>query len=299
MHITLTGATGFIGQHVVRGLAARGDRLTILTRTPRGGSNPRYLNWDAKSAPPAEALNADAIIHLAGESVAQRWTREAKERIRSSRIDGTRALVRGLAEAVKRPEVLISASAIGFYGDRGDEVLTELSAPGSGFLEDVTAEWERESQRASALGVRVVNPRIGIVLGRDGGALKRMLTPFKMGAGGKIGSGDQWMSWIHIADVVGLILFALDLAEVRGPVNATAPGPVRNVEFTRELAGVLRRPALFPVPVFALRVLFGEMADVLAGSQRVVPQLAIGAGYQFRFPALRQALTDVVASRVL
>jgi hypothetical protein len=295
MRITLTGATGFIGRHLIEALRARGDELTVLTRSPRAGTNPRYLAWDANSVPPAEALRADAIFHLAGESVAQRWTAEVKRRIRSSRVDSTRALVRGLLEAPARPRVLISMSAIGIYGSRGNEVLSESSPPGAGFLEDTCVEWEREAQRAAAdSGLRVVTPRIGIVLGRDGGALGKMLTPFRAGVGGRLGSGEQWMSWVHTDDVVGLLLFALDNPVVRGPLNATAPSPVRNAEFTKELARVLNRPALFPVPVFALKLIFGEMANVLISSARVKPEAAIGAGYAFRFPLLGPALENIL-----
>jgi uncharacterized protein len=295
MNITLTGATGFIGRHLTRALRDRGDTLTILTRTPRPGTESRYLAWDAQSAPPPEALEADAIIHLAGESVAQRWTSAVKQRIRSSRIDSTRALVDGILKSRHKPQVLISASAIGIYGDRGDEILTETSAPGSGFLEDVSIAWERESARACDAGVRVVNPRIGIVLGPGGGALEKMLTPFKAGVGGKLASGNQWMSWIHLDDVVGLILFALDHREFAGPVNTTAPNPVTNAEFTRQLAAALRRPAVFPVPEFALRALFGEMAKVLTASQRVIPQAALRSGYDFRYEHLGPALESTLA----
>jgi uncharacterized protein (TIGR01777 family) len=293
MKITLTGATGFIGGHLVKRLAASGHELTILTRHPRGGANPRYIAWDATSVPPPAALDAHAIVHLAGEPVGQRWTGEVKRRIRASRIEGTRAIVGGIAAARNRPKVLVSASAIGIYGSRGDEVLTERSAAGSGFLEDVTMEWERESARANDAGVRVVNPRIGIVLGRGGGALERMLPPFKAGAGGKLGSGHQWMSWIHIDDVAGLIQLALENEELRGALNLTAPNPVTNADFTAELAGALRRPALVPVPVFALKLLFGEMADVLLSSQRVIPQAALDAGYRFVYPELGPALRDL------
>lgn len=291
MKVTLTGATGFVGRHLMRALLDRGDSVTILSRRPREGP---YLEWDAQSAPPAEALEADAIIHLAGETVAQRWTPDVKQRIRDSRIDSTRALVDGILASPRKPAVLISASAIGIYGPRGDEVLTESSPPGSGFLEDVSLEWERESARAGSAGVRVVNPRIGIVLGRDGGALERMLPPFKAGVGGRLGSGDQWMSWIHIDDVAGLILFALDNPGISGPLNTTAPNPVTNSEFTSQLAAVLHRPAIFPVPVFALRLLFGEMADVLVGSQRVVPRAAMEAGYRFRYDSVEDALRSAV-----
>jgi uncharacterized protein len=294
MRITLTGATGFIGRSLVETLRGRGDELTVLTRHPRPGTNPRYLEWDTRSAPPLEALRADAIFHLAGESVAQRWTPEVKRRIRSSRVDSTRALVEAIEHSPQRPSVLISMSAIGFYGSRGDEVLTESSAPGSDFLADTSIEWEREAQRASGLGVRVVNPRIGIVLGRDGGALDRMLTPFRFGAGGRLGSGRQWISWIHIDDIAGLLLFALDYPGLRGPVNATAPMPVRNSDFTRELARALNRPAVLPVPLFALKLMFGEMGDVLVSSARVEPKAALEAGYAFRFPELAAALSDLL-----
>lgn len=294
MNITLTGATGFIGRHLTRALLDRGDTVTILSRRPQPDASPRYLEWDTRSAPPSEAMEADAIVHLAGESVAQRWNAEVKERIRSSRVDSTRALVNGILEAERKPRVLVSASAVGIYGSRGDEILTEDSTPGAGFLEDVGAAWEGESARAAEAGVRVVNPRIGIVLGADGGALERMLTPFKAGVGGKLGSGSQWMSWIHVDDVVGLILFAIDRPEMRGPMNATAPNPVTNGEFTQELAAVLKRPAVFPVPAFALRLLFGEMADVLLGGQRVVPQAALRAGYRFRYERLSDALRAVL-----
>lgn len=294
MRITLTGATGFIGRHLVESLLSRGDELAVLTRHPRPGANPRYLGWDAQSAPPAESLLADAVIHLAGENVAQRWTPQVKRRIRSSRVDSTRALVRAMEQSPHKPAVLVSMSAIGIYGDRGDEVLTESSPPGEGFLAETSLEWERESQRASELGVRVVNPRVGIVLGRDGGALPRMLTPFRAGVGGRLGRGTQWMSWIHIEDLAGILLFALDGSAITGAMNATAPAPVRNSDFTRELAHALKRPAVFPVPRFALKLLFGEMADVLLASARVEPRAALQSGYRFKFPELAAALGNIV-----
>lgn len=294
MRITLTGATGFIGKRLVQSSIARGDEVTILTRRVRPGSNPRYLGWNAATPPPAESMNADAVIHLAGEPVAQRWSAEVKQRIRASRVEGTRAIVDGLLAAPQRPPVLISASAIGIYGDRGDEELTEASRAGSGFLPEVAVAWERESARAAAHGVRVVNPRIGIVLGGDGGALEKMLTPFKAGVGGKLGSGEQWMSWIHVDDLVSMILFALGNDAASGPVNGTAPKPVRNAEFTSTLASVLHRPAVFPVPGFALRLMFGEMSEVLLGSQKVLPESARRAGFQFRYPDLRGALTSIL-----
>jgi uncharacterized protein len=294
MDITLTGATGFIGSRLVARLTERGDRVTILTRAPRPGANPRYLAWDARTTPPPESLAADAIVHLAGEPVAQRWTAAARTRILASRVESTRALVNGLAQSNERPKVLVSASAIGFYGARGDEVLTESSARGSGFLADVTAAWEQEARRAETLGIRVVMPRIGVVLGAGGGALAKMLPAFRVGGGGRMGSGKQWVSWIHAADLTGLIEFALGAEALAGPVNATAPTPVRNAEFTHELAQVLHRPAFAAVPELVLRVMFGEMATMLTGSQRVMPEVAGKAGYRFRLPDLRTALKNLL-----
>ena len=247
MNISITGASGFIGRHLVKSLA-------------QAGHSPRALS---RHAPPAESLReADAVIHLAGEPVAQRWTAEAKRRIRESRVEGTRNLVAALAALPRRPEALICASAIGYYGSRGDEILTESSAPGSGFLPEVCVAWEREAQAAEAFGMRVVRVRTGLVLDAGGGALVRMLPPFRMGLGGRLGSGRQWMSWIHLEDLAALFQFAVE-RQVRGPLNAVAPYPVTNSDFTRELARTLGRPAVFPVPGFALRLLFGEMADVL------------------------------------
>ena len=266
----------------------------------QAGHSPRALS---RHAPPAESLReADAVIHLAGEPLAQRWTAEAKRRIRESRVAGTRNLVEALAALPRRPEALICASAIGYYGSRGDEVLTESSAPGSGFLPEVCVAWEREAQAAEAFGMRVVRVRTGLVLDAGGGALVRMLPPFRMGVGGRLGSGRQWMSWIHLEDLAALFQFAVE-SQVRGPLNAVAPNPVTNSDFTRELARALRRPAVFPVPGFALRLLFGEMADVLLASQRVAPGAAEAAGFRFRFPQLAPALEGLLrparaASRV-
>lgn len=296
MKIALTGATGFIGTRLVNRLLADHHQLTILTRHPRDGRQPRYVAWNAgrNEAPAAALEGADAVIHLAGEPVAQRWTREAKARIRSSRIDGTRHLVSAMAKLPVKPAVLVSASAIGIYGSRGDEMLTEESAPGAGFLENVTVEWEREARRAEEFGVRVVPVRIGIVLGRDGGALKKMLPPFRAGVGGRIGSGGQWMSWIHVDDLVEMVVFALTHDALRGPINGTGPEPVTNAAFTYELAQRLRRPAFLPVPGFALRLLFGEMASVVLASQRVMPDAARAAGFPFRYPTLHAALAKIL-----
>jgi uncharacterized protein (TIGR01777 family) len=278
MNITISGASGFMGRHLMKSLA-------------EAGHSPRALS---RHAPPAESLReADAVIHLAGEPLAQRWTAEAKRRIRESRVAGTRNLVAALAALPRRPEALICASAIGYYGSRGDEVLTESSAPGSGFLPEVCVAWEREAQAAEALGMRVVRVRTGLVLAARGGALVRMLPPFRMGVGGRLGSGRQWISWIHLEDLTALFQFAVE-SQVRGPLNAVAPYAVTNSDFTRELARTLRRPAVFPVPGFALRLLFGEMADVLLASQRAAPAAAEAAGFRFRFPQLAAALESLL-----
>jgi len=230
---------------------------------------------------------------LAGENVAQRWTAESKQRILESRVTGTRNLVRALAKLPRKPGALVCASAIGYYGSRGDETLAESSPPGAGFLPEVCAAWEGEAQAAEAFGMRVVRIRIGIALDPRGGALKRMLPPFRMGAGGKLGDGRQWMSWIHLDDLAELFRFAVE-NPISGPLNGVAPSPLRNADFTRELARALGRPALFPVPRFALRALFGEMSGVLLSSQRVVPEAAEAAGFRFRFPELGPALADML-----
>jgi uncharacterized protein (TIGR01777 family) len=230
-------------------------------------------------------------VHLAGEPVSQRWTKAARERIRSSRVEGTGRLVEALR--ADPPRVLVSASAVGYYGSRGDEVLTEASHPADDFLGEVCREWEHEARKAEEFGVRVVSLRNGVVLGK-GGALGKMLPPFKLGLGGKMGDGKQWMAWIHVADVIGLIEFAISSAQLTGPVNATAPNPVTNAEFTRKLAAALHRPAIFPIPKFALHLLFGDMARIVYASQRVIPEAALEAGYEFRFPALNSALLDLL-----
>ncbi len=293
MNVTITGATGFLGRRLGASLIQNGHRVWALGRKPLEGSV-RFSKWNADAEPPEESLaQADAVIHLAGEPVAQRWNAEVKQRIRSSRVDGTRHLVNALAKQSRRPEVLVCASAIGIYGSRGDEILTEASAPGSDFLAQVVVDWEDAARAAEALGIRVVMLRAGVVLGR-GGALDKMLPPFRFGVGGRIGNGLQWMSWIHIEDVTRLILFALEHSEVNGPVNATAPNPARNADFTRDLAAALNRPAIFPVPEAALKLLFGEMAGVLLGSQRVLPRAADAAGFKFQYPELRPALNQIL-----
>jgi uncharacterized protein len=242
-------------------------------------------------------VGADAVVNLAGASIAGgRWTKERKALLHSSRIDTTRALVNALAKMNARPRVLVSASAIGIYGDRGEEVLTEESKPGTDFLAGLAREWEAEALKAEALGIRVVLARFGIILARQGGALAKMLLPFKLGAGGRLGSGRQWMSWIALEDVVGIVRFAIENGSVRGAVNVVAPGAVQNAEFTKALAKAVHRPALFPAPAFALRLMLGEMADaLLLSSQRVAPQRLQQLGFRFQRADLPSALVALLA----
>ena len=300
MRITVTGGTGFLGRRLVKRLLADQHAVHLLVRKVKTGFGPEVdcSVWDGLEMEPApEALEgAEAVIHLAGEPVAQRWTPAAKERIRRSRVEGTRLLVGALERQKQRPAVLVCASAIGYYGSRGEELLTESSEPGQGFLPEVCREWEAAADEAERLGIRVAKLRFGIVLGSEGGALAQMLLPFRWGVGGKIGSGKQWMSWIHAADAVELIAYALRRAELRGPVNVCAPNPVRNEEFTETLALVLRRPALFTIPERALRILYGEMAEVVLASLRVMPEAALRAGFVFRYAELGPALRDLVVA---
>lgn len=258
--------------------------------------NVKVWAWDPpKGEPPADALrDVDAVIHLSGEPVAQRWTEETKQRIRESRVVGTRNLVQALGRVGKPPATLVCASAVGYYGSRGDERLTEESAPGTGYLPEVCQAWESEAVKAESQGIRTVRVRIGLVLDGRGGALQKMLPPFRMGVGGKLGNGKQWMSWIHLEDLVGIFRFALESTRVSGPLNGVAPYPVTNADFTRTLASVVHRPAIFPVPGFALRLLFGEMSEVLLASQRVLPTAVEEGGYRFQFPQLPGALADML-----
>jgi uncharacterized protein (TIGR01777 family) len=297
VNLTISGASGLIGRRLMKVLAAEGHNLHVLSR--HAGTNLpagiKIATWDpARAEPPAESLSgADAVIHLAGEPVAQRWNAQVKQKIASSRIDSTRNLVRALAKLQTRPQTLVCASAIGYYGSRGDEVLTESSAPGSDFLAEVCAAWEHAAREAETLGMRVVSIRTGIALDPRGGALVRMLPPFRMGAGGKLATGRQWMSWIHIADLAALFRHAL-LNPLSGAINGVAPNPVTNSDFTRALAAALHRPAMFPVPALALRIMFGEMSEVLLSSQRVQPKAAEAAGFRFQFADLPSALSDLL-----
>ena len=356
MNITITGASGLVGRRLLKNLGGNGHTLTVVSRhagtnVPAGVS---VVAWDPMQGPAPEdsVRNAGAVIHLAGEPVSQRWSADVKRRIRDSRVVGTRHLVQALARLRNTPETLVCASAVGYYGSRGDEVLREDSAPDQSYLAEVCAAWEKEAVAAEAFGMRVVRVRIGVVLDARGGALQRMLPPFRMGVGGRLGDGKQWMSWIHLADlaamfqfavdnpvrgalngvaldtrggalqrmlmpfrmgvggrlgdgrqwmswihrddVLGLVLAALATEGYRGPVNATAPAPVTNREFTHTLAGVVSRPAILPVPGFALHLVMGEMADMLLTGQRVLPKVAEAQAYEWKFPALAAALKDVV-----
>jgi uncharacterized protein (TIGR01777 family) len=291
MRCVLSGGTGFIGGRLAERLRRNGDEVRVWSRRGAGA-----YQWDPLKSPPAlESLEGtDVVVHLAGEPVAQRWNDEVKQRIRDSRVLGTRRLVDSIARVANRPKLLVSASAIGFYGSRGDEVLTEESGPGKGFLVDVCREWEAEADRAANFGLRVVKLRIGFVLGMEGGALAQMLTPFKMGVGGRMGNGKQWMPWVHVEDVTEMMVHVVREEGAAGVWNVASPNPVRNADFTHELARAVHRPAVFPVPQFALKMAFGELAQHMLDSARVVPAVAEKAGFRFRYPELRDALKNLI-----
>ena len=318
MKIVIAGATGFIGPPLCAELVGGGHQVTVVSRDAvkaQGtlGKQIRSLAWEAKAdsaAAPAAAddwkqavANADAVINLAGTPVAgQRWTPEYKKQILDSRIETTRRLVDAMRSSEHRPPVLLSASGIGYYGDRKDEPVTETDAPGNDFLADVCKAWEAEAQKAEALGVRVARLRIGVVLGH-GGALEKMLhplplpfNPYKLGAGGPIGSGKQWLSWIHLDDVLGLITWAMTNAQAQGAINLTAPNPRTYGDFARALGHIFHRPTILPVPAFALRALLGEFAETLLTGQKVLPSVAEQQGYRFRFPTLEPALRSLLVA---
>jgi hypothetical protein len=305
--VAVTGATGLIGPPLIAALRERGREITVLTRDPArarerlDGVELDAVAWDPLAEPaPASALaGCDAVVHLAGAPVAQRWSEAAKRAIRDSRVRGTRNLLEGLrrageADASARPRTLVSSSAIGYYGAHGEEPLDEDAPPGGDFLARVCVEWEAEAARAAELGMRVVQVRTGVVLDSAGGALSKMLPAFRLGLGGPLAGGRQYISWIHSDDLRGLICAALEDERWSGAVNATAPEPVPNRDFTRVLGRVLRRPALFPVPAAALRLLYGEMAEILTTGARVVPAKALVLGHEFRHPQLEQALRSTL-----
>jgi uncharacterized protein (TIGR01777 family) len=300
MKIAITGASGFIGHRLISRLVTDGHHLHLIgRRQPRRSSDIAFSTWDANAnAVPPEALTeAAVVIHLAGEPVAQRWNDKVKARILETRVRGTQALVDSLSKLRNRPHTLLCASAIGFYGSRHDEVLDERSPAGEGFLPEVCIAWEKEARFAEDLGMRVVTLRIGIVLGREGGALKKMIPPFKLGVGGPIGSGKQWMSWVHVDDLVEMIRFCISRPDVSGAVNGTAPNPVRNWEFAEELGNALHRPSLIATPAFAVKLMLGEGASIVLTGQRVLPKVLQTKGFQFQYPELPEALRHAIASR--
>ncbi|HZI95439.1 MAG TPA: TIGR01777 family oxidoreductase [Patescibacteria group bacterium] len=292
--VAVSGGRGLVGSALTEALA--GARVVRLARPGSGNGNSVLFDPKGGSIDAVRLEGCDAVVHLAGEPIAAgRWNASRKEKILHSRVEGTRLLVDGLSRIARRPRVLVCASAIGYYGNRADEELKESSSPGDDFLAKVVRQWEAEAGRAASLGIRVVTLRLGIVLSAKGGALARMLTPFKLGLGGRLGDGRQWMSWIHIEDLVRVILFALQNEALSGPVNAVAPEPARNADFTVALAGALHRPALMPAPAFALRLALGEMADaLLLSSARVVPGRLAEAGFAWKFPRLEAALGNLV-----
>lgn len=293
--VLVTGVSGPIGAVLLPYLESQGAHVVRLVRGPAQGAD--QISWDPlKPISPGAVSGFDCVVHLAGESIVGRWTDDKKRRVRESRVLGTQHLATALSQTLKGPRVLICASAVGYYGNRGDEILIEESPGGQGFLAGVSREWEAATRPAAEAGIRTVNLRIGLVLSPKGGALEKMLTPFRLGLGGKIGSGQQWWSWIHVDDIVGAVHYAMHAESLSGPVNLVSPHAVRNADFTQALASVLRRPALFPLPTFLARLAFGgEMADeLLLSSAHVEPERLRASGYSFRFPELGAALDDLL-----
>jgi uncharacterized protein (TIGR01777 family) len=305
MKILITGSTGLVGTALTQDLQRTGHTVCRLVRPDTstqaiGNAQGFDVNWNPVTGElGGAAVGADAVVNLAGASIAgARWTRQRKQLLRSSRVDTTRALVEALARMSARPRVLVSASATGYYGNRGDETLTEASQPGTDFLSGIAKEWESEALKAEALGIRVVRVRFGVILSKHGGALPQMMRPFRFGVGGKIATGNQWMSWITLDDAVAILRLALENANITGPLNAISPQPVTNADFTKLLAAALHRPALFPAPAFALRLLLGEMADnLLLSSQRALPAQLQKLNFQFAHPDLSTALSAILRSR--
>lgn len=297
MKILIGGSHGLVGTALIKSLEAEGNEIFRLVR--HAPTSKTEVEWspDRYSIALARIEGFDAVVNLAGESIAEgRWTDEKKRRIRESRVKGTKLLGDALANLTVPPKTFVCASAIGYYGNRGDELLTETSAPGDDFLAKVCADWEEATALATEKGIRVVNARFGVILDTNGGALKKMLPPFRMGVGGRIGSGKQWMSWIALDDVIGGIKFALANESVKGPVNFVSPNPVTNAEFTKTLGKVLSRPTIFPIPAFAIKLMFGEMGEaLLLGGQRVAPARLAGGGFEFSYPQLEAALGHMLA----
>ena len=298
MKILITGASGLIGKALQSSFKEKGYEMLLGSRSEP--KDERHIKWDPDTGFSAEDLprleGLDAVIHLAGENISGlRWTEEKKKAIRDSRVFGTRSMVETFDKLKQKPKVFISGSAIGFYGDRGSDEMTESSSAGKTFLSEISKEWEAESRRAEDMGIRTVLLRTGIVLSKDGGALATMMTPFKLGVGGVIGRGEQWMSWVSLDDVVRIINFVLENEDFRGAINVTAPNPVTNEEFTKTLGSVLYRPTFLPLPEFAVHMVFGEMGDaLLLDSTRVVPKRLLDAGFEFKYPKLKDALEHAV-----
>lgn len=296
MKVLITGASGLIGKALQRSFEEKGWDMLLASRSEP--KDEKHIKWTVEEgfSDPERLEGIDAVVHLAGESVnGLRWTDEKKKAIRDSRVIGTRNLVDAISKLKEKPKVLVASSAIGFYGERGDEEMTESSSAGTGFLPDVSREWESESRRAEDAGIRTVLLRTGIVLSKDGGALGTMLTPFKLGVGGVVGSGKQWMSWISLDDQVAIINFVIENESIRGAVNAVSPNPATNEEFTKSLGDVLYRPTILPLPEFAVSMMFGEMGDaLLLASTKVLPKRLLDAGFEFQYPGLRAAIENAV-----
>lgn len=298
MKILITGASGLVGKELQKSFAAKGYEMLLASRSEPKDDN--HIQWTIEEgfAEPEKLEGIDVVVHLAGENVSGgiRWTDEKKKAIRESRVLGTRNVVDAISKLKKKPHTFIASSAIGFYGERGDEEVTESSAAGDNFLAGVCKEWEAESRRAEDAGIRTVLLRTGIVLSKDGGALGTMLTPFKLGVGGVVGSGKQWMSWISMEDEIAIINYAIDNENIRGAVNAVAPNPVTNEEFTKTLGEVLYRPTFIPLPEFAVSMIFGEMGDaLLLASTKVIPKRLEDAGFEFKHPNLKEAIESAVS----
>jgi uncharacterized protein len=300
MKVLITGANGFIGSHLTLALARQRHEVVRLTRGAPDPNDPRQFHWDPEKNEIDERCleGVDAVIHLAGESIAAgRWNEEQKRRILESRVLGSRLLIDAISRRGDKPKAFVAASAIGYYGDRGAEELDEASQPGHDYLAQVVQAWEAETRRAAELGLRLLQLRFGVVLGREGGALAKMLLPFQLGLGGRIGSGQQFMSWITVQDLVRAVLFLLEQSTASGAYNVTAPNPVTNAQFTQSLGRALSRPTVFPMPAFAARLAFGEMADaLLLGGQKALPARLKAAGFQWEAPYIGEGLSKVLAS---